>query len=235
MRPIKKEGTSQFMDIDDMDIEEKFKELTRLSKKIKSAEFPAVTEKQQQAAIALAALESAVCELIMAGATPQILCFSLFYFWLKLDCPMRGLNKKQTTDLSMHIDQTILKTMIVVKRVVKSLPKQDFDADLSDLGKKLNVLKAHLTDEMFNPKMSHEEHVKKIEMVNEVIHDTTSELIKNNVHGEIIANVLFNYFLRVVNLRSFVSEEEHQKMEFYFTDIIKGVRYELSSLFRNVR
>lgn len=87
------------------------------------------------------------------------------------------------------------------------LPKQEYNSELSVLGKKINEIKSYLSDEMFNPPMSHAEHVKKIEMVNEVIHHKTSDLLRKNVPAEIIANVLFNYFLRLVNLRSSVSEE----------------------------
>lgn len=55
---------------------------------------------------------------------------------------------------------------------------------------------------------------------------------KKSFHPEIVSNVLFNYWLRLSTLHVSISEEFHQKLEFYFKEIISAARKQIPSLFK---
>ena len=59
--------------------------------------------------------------------------------------------------------------------------------------------------------------------VNTAIHTLTSDYLKQDYHPEVIANVLFSQWLRLSVLYG-VSEQEWQKMNHYFIEILTAVR-----------
>jgi hypothetical protein len=97
------------------DIELLMKEIAKISRKIKTDELPAVTLHQKQAAIAMAALEKTLLSLLEAGMPHKVIFMSLFYFWLTLEAPMRGVSEAHLERHAIFPDAVsaiILKTAV---------------------------------------------------------------------------------------------------------------------------
>lgn len=103
------------------------------------------------------------------------------------------------------------------------------------LGKTVDQLKANFLEGAFNDSLSHRELITHTEAINTRIHTVTSNLLKQSVHPEIVSNVLFGSWLRILNLHASIGEAYHQKMEFYFTEVIDAARKQVPLLFQESR
>lgn len=101
--------------------------------------------------------------------------------------------------------------------------------EIRALNEKMQRLKSYLPD----PKNLDKEVPENIEQqtahINTMIHSVTSEFIKQGTHIEAITIVLFSHWMRF-SVFFGVSESDWQKMDYYFSDIMKGVRNYLSSM-----
>ena len=59
-----------------------------------------------------------------------------------------------------------------------------------------------------------------------------SEWLQKSYHPEIISNVIFCYLIRVSTLNTSVDEKNHQKIEFYFSEIIAAIRKLVPKFFK---
>lgn len=211
--------------------EQLMEEIVAISRKIKEGEPAAITPHEQQAAIALAALEKTILTLVMAGMLPKIIFLSLFYFWLMLEAPIRGVSEEQLHQGELPLPQAISTVISIVQSTLKTLPDYQQSVDKKALGNKVDALKMLISDDELERELSQDELVYCTTHVNTLIHTVTSYLLGQSFHPEIISNVLFGYWLRLSTLHGYVYEPYYQKMEHYFNEIHTAVRKQVPALF----
>jgi hypothetical protein len=214
-----------------LDPEALMSEIAGISRKIKSSELPALTVAEKQAAVALAALEKTVIRLLEVGMPHKMIFMSLFFFWLTLEAPMRGISQRQLDRCAMF-PETAFAIIEVVKAKTNVLPDYQPTKEMKALGGKINALKSLVPDEDIDRELPHDELVYCSNQVNTLIHTVTSYLLMESFHPEIISNVMFGYWLRLSTLHAGVSEEFYQKIEHYFNEVHQAVREHLPLLFK---
>ena len=213
-----------------MNLNQKMEKIVRLSQTIRAQEPHASTIHEKQAAIAMAEISQCINDLIMEKMPVQVIFLSLFYFWLKLEAPLRNVSEKQA-DQPIPVNEAMEQIIRVTKTVVDSLPNHNPSPEMKKLGTGINDLKSHLSEKNLN-NLPPDELIKISTNVNTRIHTVTSNLLMQEFHPEIIANVLFGYWMRVSTLQAYVSEEYYQKMEFYFSEIIEAARKQVPVIFK---
>lgn len=130
--------------------------------------------------------------------------------------PYESLNKLSPFEEMGNIISLIRKTTF-------ELPDPEFSPNVKILNSKLQSLKSKLPtpEDLDNVPQDHLEY--QSTRVNTAIHTLTSDYLKQDYHPEVIANVLFSQWLRLSVLYG-VSEQEWQKMNHYFVEILKSVR-----------
>ena len=117
----------------------------------------------------------------------------------------------------------------LVKNTAQSLPPPQLTPEIKTLNEKMQLLKSYLP----SPEMLDQAVPKDIQQqtlrINTAIHSVTSEFIQQNIHPEVITMALFSYWMRL-SVFFGVSESDWQKMDYYFSDILKAVRNYLSSI-----
>lgn len=182
-------------------------EITQLAKQIKANELPAFTDREKQAAITIATLEKAIIDLIQEGMAVKLIILSLFYFWIILEAPTRGVSQKEIDNWSLSLPEAMGDIIQLIRTIVNGLPMHQPMPELKQLGSKLNLIKSFIPPESFDWELSHQELVKQTTRVNTCIHTTTSDLLTQSFHPEIVANVLFADWLRLSTIPSYVSED----------------------------
>ena len=207
-------------------------ELAEISQRVKSQEPPATTPLQKQAAIVIAVLEKELINLIMERMLIKIIFASLFYFWIVLEAPLRGVSTKALSNWSMPLPEAIKRIIDVIETTLRNLPDHRPTADMEKLGAKVNIIKSLIPDSAIDCKLSPDEVLRQVTAVNTRIHTTTVGFFKKSFHPEIVANVLLGYWIRVSTMNGYVPESYYQKMEYYFDDIRKAVREYIPVLFQ---
>ena len=177
-------------------------------------------------------LEKELIDLIMERKTLKIIFASLFYFWLTLEAPLRGVSRKALDNWSMPLPEAVGRIIDVIKETLEALPEHKTTTDMKKLGARVNIMKSLVPDSEIDRKLSPDEVRRQVTMVNTRIHTTTVDFFKQSFHPEIIANVLLGYWLRVSTMNRSVPESYYQKMEYYFDDFRKAVRAYLPTLFQ---
>ena len=209
------------------------KEATKLSKEIKSTEPCLITKKEKEATIVMASIEKVLHNLIMEKIPCKIIVLSLFHFWITLEAPMRGVKNDSSGNLPAYKEKAILEIIDIIVKMLKKLPKYNETKTKKDLGKVINILKSEMSaHELDNVNLPRNELIAKTARVNEKIYGTTCELLKKSFHPVIIANVLFGNWVRLSTIGNNMPEESYQKIEYYFTEIIKEVRKHIPNLFK---
>ena len=163
----------------------------------------------------------------------KIIVLSLFHFWITLEAPMRGVKNDSSGNLPAYKEKAILEIIDIIVKMLKKLPKYNETKTKEDLGKVINSLKSEMSvHELDNVNLSRNELIAKTARVNEKIYGTTCELLKKSFHPVIIANVLFGNWVRLSTIGNNMPEESYQKIEYYFTEIIKEVRKHIPNLFK---
>lgn len=196
-------------------------EIWELSQKTHSESPPITTKFQKDAAIFQAGLEKIVVELILEHMEIKILYMSIFYFWFTLDAPLRGIPSESLNKLSPF--EEIENIISLIRKTTFELPDPEFSSNLQMLNSKMQSLKSNLPapEELDNVSENKVEY--QSTRVNTAIHTLTSDYLKRDYHPEIIANVLFSQWLRLSVFYG-VSEQEWQKMNHYFVEILNAVR-----------
>lgn len=212
-----------------MNLEQKIEKIVILSQAIHAQEPLPTTISEEQAAIAMAKISECVIDLLMEGMPVQVVEHSLFYFWLHLEAPLRHVSEEQVNQ--QFLADAVEQIVTIIKTVLDNLPDYSPTLEMQRLGKEINDLKSYITGRALDH-LSANELVSVVENVNMRIHTVSSNLLMQSFHPEIIANVLFSYWLRTSTIQSYVSEKYYQKMEFYFCEIIAEVRKQIPLIFQ---
>lgn len=207
--------------IDDTETASLLNEIWELSQKTHSESPPATTKFQKEAAIFQAGLEKLVVELILEHMEIKILYMSIFYFWFTLDAPLRGILYESLNKLSPFEEMGNIITLI--RKTTFELSDPEFSSNLQMLNSKMQSLKSNLPDPEELDNVPEDQVEYQSTRVNTAIHILTSDYLKQDYHPEVIANVLFSQWLRLSVLYG-VSEQEWQKMNHYFVEILNAVR-----------
>lgn len=209
-------------------VETLLEDIQLLSEKTHAEAPPATTKWQKQTMIVQADLEKLLIELALEEVAIKILVMSTFYFWFVLDAPMRGVDTALLDDYSPF--DAMGDIIILIRTTTKSLPLPAFSPDLKRLNEKMQMIKSCLPHpasyDQIEPKLVSSQTIR----VNTAIHTLTSKYLQAEFYPEIIANVLFNEWLRLSALYG-VSESEWQKMDYYFVEILTAVRNYLPTIF----
>jgi hypothetical protein len=206
-------------------------EITNLSKRIKAQQPSAITESEKQAAVTMDTLGKAIRELIMEHMSVKVIFLSLFYFWIILDAPLRGVTKNQLNNWSTPLPEAVTHIINVIKSTVATLPNYTPTADMERLSTCVNTIKSFSSDEHIDSPLPAGELTKQVTVVNTLIHTVTSDLLKQYIHPEIITNVLLSYWIRISTINNNVSEEYYQKIEYYFSEIKRAIIEQVPKLF----
>ncbi len=200
-----------------------------LSQKTHADLPPAINRPQKETAIFQAGLEKLVIELIMEKKAVKILLMSIFYFWFTLDAPLRGVDPKKLDDFSPFDE--MVNIIDLVKSTTAALPEPELTPELKALNAKMQQIKSYLPDPASFDEISQADVTSQTTRVNTAIHTLTSDYMRQDFHPEIIANVLFNQWLRLSVFYG-VSESDWQKMDHYFVEILTAVREYLPTVFK---
>ena len=203
-------------------------EIQQLSEKVNANHASGFTEHQKDALVLQANMEKLISELIMEGMPIKLINMSLFYFWFTLDAPLSGASPE-------HVEQSepfsfMGEIVGVIKETTAQLPEPSLSDSLKELNEKMQTFKSFLPDLNELDNLSPEHLTEKTAHVNTSIHQLTTKHFNNGVHPEIIANALFNQWLRSSVLFG-LSEQEWQKIDHYFVEVLDAVRKKLPRLF----
>ena len=216
--------------IDSEDTASLLNEIRELSEK-NYAQAPAATTKlQKDSAIIKAGLEKLVIELITEHMEIKIIYMSVFYFWFTLDAPLRGIPRESLNKLSPFDEFGNIVQLI--KKTVYKLPDPEFSTDLKMLNSKMESLKLSLPNPEDLDNVPEDQVRPQSTVVNKAVHTLISDYLKQDYHPEIIANILFNQWLRLSVFYG-VSEKEWQKMDYYFVEIVGAVRNYIPEIIKN--
>lgn len=207
--------------IDETDTASLLHEIQELSEKTHAKIPPAENKLQKEVVIVKAGLEQLVIELILEPIEVKVIYMSLFYFWFTLDAPLRGIRAESLSQISPF--EEIGNIIILIKETTFKLPDPEFSDDLNMLNSKMQNLKSNLSDPKDLDYVPEDQVEYQSNRVNTAIHTLTSNYLKQDYHPEIVANVLFNQWLRLSVLYG-ISEKEWQKMDYYFSEILGAVR-----------
>ncbi len=216
---------------DNSEAEALLNEIQSLSAKTHAEATPATTKWQKQTMIFQADLEKLLIELLLENMAIKILVMSTFYFWFVLDAPLRGID---TALLDQYSPFDAMGNIIhLIKTTTKSLPEPTFSPSLKKLNKKMQLIKSYLPHPASNDQVDPKLVPSQTTRVNTAIHTLTSKYLQDGYHPEIIANVLFNEWLRLSVFYG-ISENEWQKMDHYFVEILTAVRGYLPKIFYGI-
>lgn len=202
-------------------------EIRALSEKTHAQVHPPFNDFQKQIAITKAGIEKTLIELMAKKYSIKIMLMSLFYFWYLLEAPLYAADPKSVNgeDSFLHM----IAIIDIVKRTAKSLPNPQLTPEIRALNKKMQQLKSHLP----SPETLDTEIPENLEQqtahINTAIHTVTSEFLKQDIHLEAISISLFSHWLRL-SVFFGVSESNWQKMDYYFSDMMKAVRHYLKTV-----
>ena len=117
----------------------------------------------------------------------------------------------------------------LIKNTAQSLPDPKLTPEIKTLNEKIQRLKSYLPNPEILDKEVPEDIKQQTAHINTAIHSVTSEFIKQDIHLEAITIALFRHWMRL-SIFFGISESDWQKMDYYFSDILKAVRNYLSSI-----
>ena len=205
---------------------ELMEEVHKLSAEAYKQRLPAVSDLQKQIARVHADCEKILIDLMAQGLEVKIILMSVFYFWFILEGPVH------TDHPELIDDEQPFEHMVViidlVKKTILSLPTPDLSSEIRALNEKMQKLKKHLPHPERLDNVAHAKAKQQTEQVNLAIHTMTCNYIKQNLHIQVITNVLFSHWLRL-SVFFGVSERDWQKIDHYLPEILVTVREYLST------
>jgi hypothetical protein len=203
-------------------------EIRALSEKTHAQIPPVFNDFQKKIMITQAGVEKTVIELITQGHSVKVILMSLFYFWFTLEAPLINTTDPESMegeDPFLHMGAIIA----LVKNTAHSLPPPQLTPEIKTLNEKMQLLKSYLPSPEILDQAVPKDIKQQTLRINTAIHSVTSEFIQQNIHPEVITMALFSYWMRL-SVFFGVSESDWQKMDYYFSDILKAVRNYLSSI-----
>lgn len=79
------------------------------SEKIKAKELPVITVHRKQASIIMMTMGKIIINLIQENIPIKLIFLSLFYFWVTLEAPLRGISEEQleNKNIEYYFDKVI--------------------------------------------------------------------------------------------------------------------------------
>lgn len=215
-----------------MNIDQQMDHFFDLSQQLRAKERAPTTPNEKQAAVIIEEFEKCLYDLIMEKMPVHIIQASIFYFWVTLEAPMRGVGQHKIGRWSMPLDKAIHKIMYTVQTTLNSLPDPEQSPEMQEFGDTVEGIKAHIPDDHFSQSLSREELTFCSTYINTRIHTVTSNFLKQSFHPEIVANVIFSRWLRLTTMHASTPETYYQKMEHYFEKVIAAARNYIPKLFQ---
>lgn len=211
--------------------QQRIERIIELSQRIKNAEPISSSDSYKQAAIIQAEAQNMVVGLIHNGVRLKVIFSCLLYFWLKTEALLQNISEDQFNKWPTRIDQIAIKIIRTISATVNNLPDVKQTQDLKELGEHVELMKSMLPDEE-EIYVSEKEFAKQVKKTNINIFIVMSAWLQKSYHPEIISNVIFCYLIRVSTLNTHVDEKNHQKMEYYFSEIIAAIRKLVPKFFK---
>ena len=207
------------------------KSMGELSKIINTTQAPPIiTDFQKQSAIVNETIKKEIITLALEGKSTRIMMMSLYYFWFNLEALFHSIDITEIENYSPLDDMK--KITDVILKTILALPKPVHSKEQVMLADQMNFMMSQLPDDEMRESRDKETISDNAMQINTRIHTITSHFIQNdNVHPEVIANVLFSNWIRLSILNERESEFLFQDIDYYFKDVITNVRKSIPSLF----
>lgn len=206
--------------------------LLGLLHELKEKEPAPITHQHKQAALTIEAFEDCVQRLIMEHQIPMIIIQALLVnLWVLLEAPVRGISHHKIDRWSMPLHKVVQKMMYNVQSTLDSLPYPNQTPEEYEFGEAVRKIKEHISDDFFTYDLSEEEFLPLCAFVVVHISKVMDTLIEGEVHPQIISNVMFARWLRLMTIQSSIPEIHYQKMEYYFEEVIAAARNYVPKLF----
>ncbi len=199
-------------------------ELKNLHLEIHSTDPVPSNENERQAELIIKSFQQTVNSLIMSNVPIKIIFMSLFYFWFKLEADMQRVSDTKINAKLKNPDVLLKETISLIKSTVDSYEDNLQSSQMQTLGQNIDMLKLLITDDMIDCKLPYDELKEKTEKVNLCIAGVIKGFLDQSYNHEIIANVLFNNWLRLSAFNSSITEKYYQKIEYYFEEVTVALR-----------
>jgi hypothetical protein len=199
-------------------------ELKNLHLEIHSTDPAPSNENERQAELTIRSFQQTVNSLIMSDIPIKIIFMSLFYFWFKLEADMQRVSDTKINAKLKNPDVLLKETIALIKSIVDSYEDNLQSSQMQTLGQNIDMLKLLITDDMIDCKLPYDELKEKTEKVNLCIVGVIKGFLDQSYNPEIIANVLFNNWLRFSAFNSSITEKYYQKIEYYFEEVTVALR-----------
>jgi hypothetical protein len=212
---------------DDGSAETLLNEIRFLSEKTHAQSPPAFNDFQKQIVVTQARIEKTIIDLLMQKYSIKVILMSLFYFWFTLEAPIHTNDPKSMDDEDAFLH--MIPIIELIKNTVQSLSQPTFTPELKALNEKMQLLKSYLPHPEVLDKEIPENIKQQTSHINTTIHAIISSFIKQDMPLEAITIALFSHWMKL-SVFFGVSESAWQKMDYYFSDILKVVRKYLCSI-----
>lgn len=118
-----------------------------------------------------------------------------------------------------------------VQTTLDSLPDPEQTPDMQEFGEAVCMVKAQISNDFFKHDLSDDESFRCCAFVVVQISKVIDNLIEREVHPQIISNVMFSRWLRLMTISASTPETHYQKMEYYFEELIAATRNYVPKLF----
>ena len=199
-------------------------ELKNLHLEIHSTDPVPSNENERQAELIIKSFQQTVNSLIMSNVPIKIIFMSLFYFWFKLEADMQRVSDTKINAKLKNPDVLLKETIALIKSIVDSYEDNLQSSQMQTLGQNIDMLKLLITDDMIDCKLPYDELKEKTAKVNLCIAGVIKGFLDQSYNPEIIANVLFNNWLRLSAFNSSITEKYYQKIEYYFEEVTVALR-----------
>ena len=206
--------------------------LLELLQKWKYKEPEPITDQQKQAALTIAKFEECIQLLILEHHIPIVIIQAiLLNLWVLHEAPVRGVRQHKIDHWSMPLHKVMQKMMYNVQSTLDSLPDPEQTPDEHEFSEAVRKVKTQISDDFFKHDFSEYESLQLCAFVVVHISQVIDNLIEHEVHLQIISNVMFARWLRLMTIHVSIPEIRYQKMEYYFVEIIAAARNYVPKLF----
>lgn len=206
--------------------------LLELLRKLKSKEPEPITRQHKQAALTIAEFEECIQQLILEHRIPIVIIQAiLLNLWVLQEAPVRGVSQHKIAHWSMPLSNVMQRMMYSVQSTLDSLPDPEQTPDEHEFGETVRMIKAQISDGFFKHDLSEHESLQLCGFVVVQISKVIDNLSESGVHPQIISNVMFARWLRLMTIRASIPETHYQKMEHYFEEVIAAARNYVPKLF----
>ena len=215
-----------------MNVNHNIDHLLELLQKWKSKEPEPITDQQKQAALTIAGFEECIQQLILKHHIPIVIIQAiLLNLWVLHEAPIRGVGQHKIDHWSMPLHKVVQKMMYNVQSTLDSLPDPEQTSDEHEFGEAVRMIKTQISDDFFKHDLSEYESLQLCAFVVVQISQVIDNLIEREAHPQIISNVMYARWLRLMTIHASISETRYQKMEYYFEEVIDAARNYVPKLF----